>query len=119
VAASLTAEEPDVYTARAEKARREGKVFLDWLRNSRGATAIASFSTRALAGAPVATPLGWGELDELAASDVHDITNLGDRLATLDGDPWDGFFDLQQAVSAAKLRQARAAAGWPAELETD
>ena len=119
VAASLTAEEPDLYTAQAKKEKREGKVFLDWLRNSRGATAVASYSTRARATAPVATPLAWGELGELESSDRFTVESVPQPADGLTSEPWDGFFDLQQAVSAAKLRQARAAAGWPAEIEED
>lgn len=53
---------PRRFTAQMAKARREGRIFIDWLRNERGATAIAPFSVRARAGAPVACPVGWDEL---------------------------------------------------------
>lgn len=110
VAASLVAEEPDGYTAQAAKEERPGRVFLDYLRNSRGATAIASYSTRARAGAPVATPLAWDELDAVESGAAFGIEAVEERMA--DPDPWDGFFSLQQSISAARLRRARAAAGW-------
>jgi len=110
VAASLVAEEPDDYTTQAAKEKRKGKVYLDYLRNSRGATAIASYSTRARPGAPVATPLGWGELDGIDGGDAFDLDAAEERMTG--ADPWKGFFTLQQSVSAARLRRARAAAGW-------
>src|SRR5690606_10978469 len=56
IAEELSADNPTKYIATASKAKRKGKILIDYLRNSRGATAIASFSTRARAGAPVATP---------------------------------------------------------------
>lgn len=110
VAASLVAEEPDGYVAQAAKKERRGRVFLDYLRNSRGATAVASYSTRARAGAPVATPLAWDELEEIDGGGAFGIEAVEERMAQ--PDPWEGFFALQQSVSAARLRRARAAAGW-------
>ncbi|MEZ5333112.1 MAG: non-homologous end-joining DNA ligase [Thermoanaerobaculia bacterium] len=110
VAASLVAEEPDAYTMQAAKGKRAGKVFLDYLRNSRGATAVATYSTRARDGAPVATPLAWEELDEVSGGGACGLDEVDERMSR--DEAWDGFFSLQQSVSAARLRQARAAAGW-------
>lgn len=110
VAASLVAEEPDGYTTQAAKAMRAGKVFLDYLRNARGATAVASYSTRARDGAPVATPVAWEELDDLGSGGDFGLEAVEKRMDA--PDPWDEFFSLQQSISAARLRQARAAAGW-------
>src|SRR5262249_33336490 len=62
LARALEAEAPEQYVAQASKAKRGGRIFVDWLRNARGATAIAPFSTRARKGAPVAVPLAWSEL---------------------------------------------------------
>lgn len=111
VAASLVAEEPEGYIAQAVKEKRRGKVFLDYLRNTRGATSICSYSTRARAGAPVATPLAWDELDEVEGGSGFDLDAVEKRVADAE-DPWEDFFTLQQSVSAARLRRARAAAGW-------
>jgi len=63
LAGSLAREHPDLYTATMSKQTRKGKIFIDWLRNGRGATAVAPYSTRARANAPIAAPLDWDELD--------------------------------------------------------
>lgn len=91
-ARALTAEFPDRYIDTASKARRRGKIFLDYLRNQRGATAIASYSTRVRPGAPVATPIRWDELNARMAPDRYHVRNLRNRLSSLAADPWKGFF---------------------------
>jgi bifunctional non-homologous end joining protein LigD len=74
-------------------------VFVDYLRNQRGATAIASYSTRARAGAPVAVPLAWNELSTRITPDMYNIENLPKRLDKLSADPWDGFFSARQSIT--------------------
>jgi bifunctional non-homologous end joining protein LigD len=64
---ALATAEPDRFTANLAKARRKGRMFLDYLRNQRGATAILPFSARAREGTPVAAPIAWEELDEYAS----------------------------------------------------
>jgi bifunctional non-homologous end joining protein LigD len=64
-AEALSLAEPDRYLATMSKAKRKGKIFIDWLRNQRGATAVVPYSARARDGAPVAVPVGWDELDEI------------------------------------------------------
>jgi len=54
------------YTATMSKQRRQGRIFIDSLRNHRGATSVAAYSTRAKASAPISTPLRWEELSEAA-----------------------------------------------------
>jgi bifunctional non-homologous end joining protein LigD len=98
---------PDRYVSTASKARRRGKVFIDYLRNQRGATAVASYSTRARPGAPVATPIRWEELDSRLKPDKFNVRNLRQRLAALAADPWDSFFELRQAISQSMLRAAQ------------
>jgi bifunctional non-homologous end joining protein LigD len=63
-AEALSMAEPDRFTATMSKAKRKGKIFIDWLRNQRGSTAVVPYSARARAGAPVAVPIAWGELKE-------------------------------------------------------
>lgn len=99
LAEEMVAEEPERYTANPLKREREGRIFVDWLRNARGATAIACYSTRARPGAPVATPVAWSELADLESGSAFDVGNLGRRLAALERDPWQGFFELRQAIT--------------------
>jgi bifunctional non-homologous end joining protein LigD len=75
------------------------------LRNQRGATAIASYSTRARNGAPVATPIAWDELSAKTRPDMYNVNNLPVRLAKLKKDPWADFFSTRQSLS----REVRAA----------
>jgi bifunctional non-homologous end joining protein LigD len=65
----LAEEEPKRFTATMSKAKRKGRIFIDWLRNERGATAIAPFSLRARPGAPAAVPVSWKELAKLESAD--------------------------------------------------
>jgi bifunctional non-homologous end joining protein LigD len=65
VASAMATERPDLYVAKASKAERRGKVFVDWLRNLRGATAVVPWSMRARAGVPVARPVTWASLPRL------------------------------------------------------
>lgn len=84
-------DEPKRLTTNMSKDRRRGRIFLDYLRNSRGATAIASYSTRAHPEAPVATPVRWDELRGSVKSDHYRVDNLQRRLASLKDDPWADF----------------------------
>ncbi|WP_428306175.1 DNA ligase D [Lacipirellula sp.] len=97
----------DRYVANMSKAKRRGKIFIDYLRNQRGATAVASYSTRAREGAPVATPLSWEELSKLQSADQYVATNLDSRLARLRRDPWDEFFSVRQSISRKAISQLK------------
>lgn len=90
-AEAMARERPDRYVASVSKARRRGRVLVDWLRNGLGATAIASFSPRARPGAGVATPLAWSEV--VPDLDPGDFTlrTVPDRLKRRPPDAWDGF----------------------------
>ncbi|MGH6728899.1 MAG: DNA ligase D, partial [Sphingomicrobium sp.] len=69
--------EPDRFTANIRKAQRKGRIFLDWLRNQRGATAVLPYSARAREGAPVAAPVAWDELDDFAGGNAFTIRDSG------------------------------------------
>ncbi|WP_170005150.1 DNA ligase D [Pseudopontixanthobacter vadosimaris] len=84
-AEALSMAEPDRFTATMSKAKRKGKIFIDWLRNQRGATAVLPYSARARENAPVAVPISWGELKKLDAANVFtidDAKRLTDRAAS-------------------------------------
>ncbi|MGH7656950.1 MAG: non-homologous end-joining DNA ligase [Gemmatimonadales bacterium] len=101
IAQGMAKARPESYIATASKARREGLIYVDYLRNSRGATAIASYSTRALPGAPVATPLSWGELDDLKDPAEFTVATTPGRMAALKNEPWNGFFEVRQSITRA------------------
>ena len=82
---------PDRYVAQASKAKRKGRVFIDWLRNERGATAVAPFSPRNRDNAPVATPVSWNELPDFDSAAAFTMQTIGQRLARLRSAPWKGY----------------------------
>ncbi|MEO7200332.1 MAG: DNA ligase D, partial [Dokdonella sp.] len=86
-AESLAQAHPLEFISTASKAQRSGKIYVDYLRNSRGATSVASYSLRARAGAPVAVPLRWDELGRLHSGHDFDIKSAPRRLARLREDP--------------------------------
>ncbi len=102
VAASMAKDEPQRYTANPIKARRHHRVFVDYLRNSREATAIAPYSTRARPGAPVAVPVAWSELSAIKAANQYTVKNLAQRLSKLGADPWAGMGRSRQALPKFK-----------------
>ena len=97
VAEQLVQAEPARYVATMTKSKRRGKLFIDFFRNGRGATAVCSFSTRARPGAPVAVPIAWNELEELRPG-AYDVQNLQARLERLRKDPWQGFDDARARI---------------------
>ncbi len=105
VADALVAARPDRYTANPLKKTRVGKIFVDYLRNQRGGSAIVNYSTRAKEGAPVACPLCWDELKGLKVAAPYNVRTLPTQLKKLKSDPWDGFFSTKQSITA-KARKA-------------
>jgi bifunctional non-homologous end joining protein LigD len=105
LADAMATDSPNRYVAHMAKAARKGRVFVDYLRNSRGATAVAAYSTRARPGATISTPLDWTELSEAIKSDHYRLGNIDRRLANLRRDPWDGFLKIRQAPVIAGRRQ--------------
>jgi bifunctional non-homologous end joining protein LigD len=98
---ALVAEQPGEFIATMSKARRKGLIFIDWLRNSRGATAVTSWSLRARPGAPVALPIRWEELGRVGASDAFGLRRAQARAKALKADPWAGLYALKQSLPKA------------------
>ncbi|SHF45452.1 bifunctional non-homologous end joining protein LigD [Modicisalibacter ilicicola DSM 19980] len=105
VARQHAQDDPGRLTANMAKTQRRGRVFIDYLRNARGATAVASYSVRAKKGAPVCVPLRWDELNAALHSDRYTTENLRRRLAALKEDPWSGFEEARRPITA-KMRKA-------------
>jgi bifunctional non-homologous end joining protein LigD len=103
LAEAIARQHPDEYLTEASKAARKGKIFIDWLRNIRGATSIAAYSTRAKAGAPVSAPVTWEELPK-TRPDQYTVETLPRRLASLTKDPWAGYEKAAKPLGAALKR---------------
>lgn len=100
IGAEMTRRTPDRYTINPLKAARRGRIFVDYLRNVRGATAVAAYSPRAKRGAPVSTPLAWSELSPKTRPEAFTVETVPKRLATLRKDPWADFFSVDQAITS-------------------
>lgn len=98
-------DEPRLLTTNMALSKRRGRIYLDYLRNARGSTAIACYSARARPGAPVAVPLRWDELSPAVRSDYYTVDTLRRRLGALKADPWEEFFEKAVPLSAI-LRRA-------------
>ena len=86
---------PDLYTSNSRKTKRTGKIFIDWIRNGRGATSVAPYSLRARKGAKVSMPIAWDELDTVAPDGI----NMADAVLRITGnDPWKDFFNNNQML---------------------
>jgi bifunctional non-homologous end joining protein LigD len=105
VAAAMTKASPSLYTDTMAKKARTGRIFIDYLRNGRGATAVAAYSTRARAGAPVSTPVAWEELSTIRSGNQYRISNLAGRLPHLQNDPWSECGNIDQVVPKTKRRR--------------
>jgi len=102
IAEMLARARPDLFTAKISKQRRPGKIFVDYLRNSETASAVAAFSPRARPGAGVSVPLAWDELD--AKSDLRarfNVRNVGERLKE---DPWADYWRVRQSITPKMMK---------------
>ncbi len=94
---AIAESEPETFTANIRKVQRKGRIFLDWLRNQRGATAVMPFSARAREGAPVAAPVAWDELDDFDSG---------------------GHFTIRDADKLLDRAESKALAGWGKAKQT-
>ncbi len=98
-------EKPQAYTTSMPKAQRRGRILIDYLRNNRGNTSVAAYSTRARPGAPVSAPITWEELQRGIKPDQFHVGNIRARLESLKADPWKGYGTVRQRITAAVRRR--------------
>jgi bifunctional non-homologous end joining protein LigD len=106
VAGNLVESSPDRFTISSVKESREGKIFIDYMRNARGATCVSPYSTRARSDALVSAPLLWEELTADLTPEAFSLETLPERLHRLLVDPWEGFFKLRQSITNSMKRKA-------------
>ncbi|ABO59778.1 ATP-dependent DNA ligase LigD polymerase module / ATP-dependent DNA ligase LigD phosphoesterase module (plasmid) [Burkholderia vietnamiensis G4] len=95
---------PERFSAVLGPKNRVGKIFIDYLRNSKGASTAAIFSARARPGMGVSMPIAWEELNEVASADQWNITNAAQRMHSLRVDPWAGYHRTRQGVTTSMSR---------------
>jgi len=100
--ANLAADTPDRFTATVTKSKRKGKILIDYLRNGRGSTAVAPYSTRARPAAAISMPLEWAELSPAIGPAYFTVTNALPRLAAPDADPWEDFWNAAAPLADGK-----------------
>jgi bifunctional non-homologous end joining protein LigD len=96
---------PDRFVSKMAKSRRTGLIFVDYLRNAEGATAVSAYSVRAKARAPVAMPIDWGELGKDVRFDYFNVRNAPAMIDKRKRDPWDGMSRVRQRITDAMLAQ--------------
>lgn len=108
IADAMALDSPDRFVSTITKSRRQGKIFVDYLRNQRGMTAVAPYSTRARPGAAVSMPLSWEELKPGLGPAYFTVTNTPTRLAATLVNPWEGFRAAEAPLEKAKPRGKKA-----------
>ena len=103
MAEQIRSASPGEFTTNMSKAARPNRIYLDFVRNQREATAVAAYSTRARPGAPISVPIAWHELSPSLHSDHFHVGNLPGRLAGLKRDPWAEFFKVRQWLSVSRI----------------
>ncbi len=107
IADAMAADSPDRYVSTITKSKRRGKILIDYLRNQRGSTAVAPYSTRARPGAAVSMPLSWEELSPAIGPDYFAVLNVPTRLAALRSDPWADFRKAAEPLREASAKTKR------------
>ena len=97
IAAAMSADSPKLYLAKMTKALRKGRIFIDYFRNSREATSVAPYSTRARPGAPVSAPVGWERLSRTTGGGDFTLLDVAKRLKD---DAWADIGKLRQKLPA-------------------
>ncbi|MFW5882912.1 MAG: DNA ligase D [Verrucomicrobiota bacterium] len=103
LASRVAEQNPKKFIAKSTKSARKGKVFIDYLRNGYGATAVEPFSVRARPNLPISVPLDWDELDPAIEASHWTIANINERLKTRGASPWDAFRSTRQTLTKKRL----------------
>jgi bifunctional non-homologous end joining protein LigD len=98
---AISEAEPKMFTANIRKEQRKGRIFLDWLRNQRGATAVLPYSARGREGAPVAAPVAWAELDKYDSGHHFNVNDAGELLKRAKSKALAGWGKADQALPDA------------------
>src|SRR3546814_10162151 len=107
IADAMASDSPERFVSILAKAKRRGKIFVDYLRNGRGATAVAPYSTRARPSASVSMPPDWDELSEGLGPSYFTVSNVVPRLASLQTDPWGGSRTSAAALGEQERKSTR------------
>jgi bifunctional non-homologous end joining protein LigD len=94
---------PTMFTSKTGEKNRKNKIFVDYLRNGFGATAVAAFSPRWRKGVGVSTPVSWDEIDDDVRGDHFNIRNVPTRIAKQRKDPWTGYWKAAQVLPKETL----------------
>jgi len=95
---------PQLFSAVLGPKNRVGKIFIDYLRNSRGASTVAAFSVRSRSGMGVSMPVSWDELKDVTRGDEWTMSKALERQRSLTVDPWHGYWQTRQGITAAMRR---------------
>jgi bifunctional non-homologous end joining protein LigD len=98
LALQMEQQDPDLFVSKMSKKIREGRIFVDYLRNSQGATAVAPYSLRARAISAVAMPVTWSDLKKIPGGDYYDLKKALAHLQRRRSDPWQGYLKLEQRI---------------------
>ncbi|MEX3941807.1 DNA ligase D [Paraburkholderia sp. BR10937] len=101
VASHMAATLPERFSAKMGAQNRKGRIFVDYLRNNRGASTAAAYAPRARPGLGVSVPVDWDELHTLTSGDQWNVANVRGRLEALRADPWSGYEKARQRITAA------------------
>jgi bifunctional non-homologous end joining protein LigD len=106
-AQAMAADDPDRYVATMTKAKRKGKIFVDYFRNSLEQTSVAAYSTRSRDGAPVSMPVTWDELGRVKSANQYTLLNVNKRLRAMKRDPWGNIGRVKQKLPDLRSLQKR------------
>lgn len=108
VSEALERDQPEAFLTDMAKAKRTGRILIDYARNHRGSTSVAAYSTRARPSAPVSMPVAWDELPGLSGGDAFDLSDVERVVRERRADPWAAYARTRQSVTAARLKKAHA-----------